>query len=132
MLTKKDKQEIRQLFAEEFAKALTRTILMERGPRKQGDPEGKRSVEERWNLIDFIAGYIPYLESALRGMQEDVDHAKNDVTLNTGHIDAIGKILIDLESPILSLADLGDRIKQIQERQPARLLTEEIKGESSP
>ena len=113
MLSTRDKKEIRRLFVEEFAKAFTRTIQLERGPRKQGDPQEKRVVEEVWNLIDFIAGYMPYLEGALRGMQEAVDLAKNDVALNTARIEAIGKTLLDLQAPLLGVADLSDRIKQI-------------------
>ena len=75
MLSKKDKTEIRTLIGEEFSKALTRTIEVERCPRKQGDPV-KAVKDEAWNIIDFITGYFPYIEGALRGVQDDAHDAK--------------------------------------------------------
>lgn len=53
MLTKKDKREIREIIQEELKTALFRKITIERGPRKQGDPE-KAIKEEDWNILDVI------------------------------------------------------------------------------
>jgi hypothetical protein len=108
MLNKKDKEQIREIFREEFARALTRTLELERGPRKQGDPQEKRIVEEPWNLIDFMAGYLPYLEGAIRGTQETTDTLKNNVAQNTERLEAIGQVLIDMERSVEAIATLSD------------------------
>jgi len=122
MLSKKDKEEIKVLFAEEFNKAMTRIITVERGPRKQGDPE-KVVKEEEWNILDWIAGYIPYLEGALRGMQEDIDHTKNELSHNSEKLQAIGQTLIDMEQAALSLADFSTKLKELGfTKQPKKLI----------
>jgi len=105
MLTKKDKEEIRQIFKEELREALFRTVTIERGPRGPGDPE-KVIKEEQWHVLDFLAAYMPKIEAALRGMQKDVDQAKNKVLSIKQFIDvvttsAIGKIT-DAQSPRIS------------------------------
>jgi hypothetical protein len=105
MLSKKDKDEIRAVIRDEISAALTRRVRVERGPRKQGDPQEKRVVEEEWNLIDYIAGYMPYVEGAIRGVQEDVDNAKNDVT-------RMAKVLLTLEQSFYQIAALADGIRE--------------------
>jgi hypothetical protein len=125
----KDKAEIRQIVSEELVArtselvrgvireelkaALFRTITIERGPRQQGDPE-KVVKEEQWNVLDFLAAYLPKLEGALRGLQEDTDKTKNRVSESVARLEAIGGILLGMESAAKTLAALSDRIKQGQ------------------
>jgi hypothetical protein len=122
MLNKKDKEQIREIFREEFARALTRTLELERGPRKQGDPEEKRVVEERWNLIDFIAGYVPYLEGAIRGMQETTDLLKNNVDSNNKALEAVGNTLLGMEDSAKHIARLSDLLKALEHPGASRLI----------
>ena len=129
MFSKKKKQEIRQMFREEFAKAFTRTLMMERGPRKQGDPEEKRLVEENWNLIDFIAEYVPRIEGAIRGMQETIDRLKNNINQNNEKLEFVGKALIDMEQAANSVALLSDRLKQLPEYSKPKVI--ELKRDES-
>lgn len=119
----KDKQEIidgmvartsslvREIIREELKAALVRMVTVERGPRQQGDPE-KVIKEEEWNLLDFMAAYLPKIEGALRGMQEDTDKTKNRVAESVQRLEAIGSILLGMESAAKALAALSDEIKE--------------------
>jgi len=115
MLTKKDKAAIQDLIREELSLALNRKITVERGPRQQGDPE-KVIKEEDWNILDFLAIYLPRIEGSMRGMQEDLDKAKCDISIGNERIGAIGNILIGMENAAKQLAEFSDNIKMIKSR----------------
>jgi len=107
MLTKADKKWIEEL----VIKTLTRTVVIERGPRKQGDPE-KVIKEEEWNMIDYALSYPSRIEAALRGVQEDVDKMKNRIAVMQGQIQIVGDTLIAMEENARKLAMLSDRVEQ--------------------
>jgi len=113
MLRKKDKEAIRQLFREELAAALTRTLMIERGPRTQDDPEEKRIVEENWNVLDYMTSLIPYIEGALRGMQATLDLQKNNIDRNNAKLEAVGQALLDMEQSARMIAALSDRLRTL-------------------
>jgi hypothetical protein len=113
MLTQNDRNAIRTMIQEELKLALCRKITIERGPRAQGDPE-KVVREEEWNVLDFMAIYMPKIEGALRGMQEDVDHAKNTVATTEAKIDTIGAVLINMEKAAKMLASASDRFRLLK------------------
>lgn len=115
MLSKKDKEEIRKLFAEEFNKAMTRKILVERGARKQGDPE-KKTVEEEWNVLDWLVGYLPYVEGAIRGVQKDVDSTKNKSVNMLKGIEVVSHILLGQEKGIKKLVEFSNWVEDNQKR----------------
>jgi len=95
-MSKKLEQTIRRIVQEELHQALHRTITIERGPRQQEDSE--RVVrDEEWHVLDFLAAYLPKIEGALRGMQEDVDHVKNEAVMNTKKLQVIGETLLIAE-----------------------------------
>jgi len=54
--------------------ALQREISFEDGKSKPG-----RVVEktEKWNVLDWLVKYLPYVESAVRGCQSDSAQARN-------------------------------------------------------
>lgn len=114
MLTKNDKQAIRTMIQEELKDALCRKVTIERGPRQQGDPE-KVIKEEEWNVLDFMATYLPRIEAALRGMQEDVDKAKNGVAAQREQITAISSVLLTMEVSAKRLAAFSDQVRQLDE-----------------
>ena len=113
MLTQNDRNAIRAMIQEELKAALCRKITIERGPRAQGDPE-KVIREEEWNVLDFLAVYLPKIEGALRGMQEDVDKTKNSVAGTSAKVSAIGNSLLGMEKAAKMLAVAADRIKQLK------------------
>ena len=115
MLSKKDKKEIRTLFAEEFNKAMTRKITVERGTRKQGDPESK-TVEEEWNVLDWMVGYFPYVEGAIRGVQTDVERAKNRSSDTLEGMKVISHILLGQEKGIKKLVEFSNWVENNQKR----------------
>lgn len=107
-------QKIREIVRQELNLALQRTITIERGPEKQGDPE-KVVREENWHILDFLCAYMPRLEGALRGMQEDVDQTKNRVAENTDRLVAVGNVLIGMEDQTRALVELTDVARGISE-----------------
>jgi len=110
MLSKGDKEAIREIVRGELKEALCRMITIERGPRQQGDAE-KVVREEQWNVLDFMAAYAPRIEAALRGMQEDVDRTKNNVAGVVDRINAIGSTLLGMEQAACRLADASGKVK---------------------
>lgn len=113
MLTQNDRSAIRALIQDELKLALCRKITIERGPRTQGDPE-KVIKEEEWNVLDFMAVYLPRIEGALRGMQEDVDKTKNTVAKTEEKIETVGKILLNMEQAAKMLAAASDQIRLLK------------------
>lgn len=105
-MTKKDKEEIRKIIQEELKAALVRTVMVERGARKQGDPE-KVVKEEEWNVLEWFVVYAPLIEGALRGMQGDVSKVANKVDIQGVQIEALGNILIGMEDAAKKIAKLG-------------------------
>ncbi len=79
MLSKKDLQAIRLIIQEELTALVMRDVVMEKAPRKPGDPP-KHTEKLTVNVIDEIAKYMPYVEGAVRGMQADVEQNTNSVT----------------------------------------------------
>jgi len=96
MLSKKDKAEIRLIIQEELKDCFGRTVQMEKGPRKQGDPEVRVETEDI-DIVSALLIYLPRIEAALRGTQEDVDQTKN-------RVNAMGEALIAFEAPLAKLA----------------------------
>lgn len=129
MITKKDEQKIKNIIREELKEALFRKITIERGPDKQGDPE-KRVAEEEWNVLDFLAVYLPKVEGALRGAQADVDRTKNQVLKQNKQIEAVGNTLLSMEGSAMELAKLSDVIKKLKLPSPVSVSTEFIENES--
>ena len=121
MLSKKDKQEIRNIIKEELADALTRKINIERGPEKQGDPE-KVIKEEEWSFVDFWFGYAPKIEAALQGTHADVNKCTNKTAecVNqlghlTNNIEVVNSILVSNEQSMKKIAHFGGWIEDAQE-----------------
>ena len=127
MLSKNDKKDIRALFAEEFSKAMTVKIKYEKGPRKQGDPE-KVEVEEEWNILAWLAQYIPYLEGAMRGMQSDTNKVTNQTVKMLEGVRAMSEILIEAEKGFKSLGEFNNAMKLLGPV-PDRAKALEIEGE---
>lgn len=107
MLSKKDREDIRALFAEEFNKAMTWKFKYEKGPRKQGDPE-KLEVEEEWNIFAWLAQYIPYLEGAMRGMQADTNKMTNAATKALEGIKAMSELFTENEKGFKALGEFNN------------------------
>ncbi len=105
--------EVKEVLQKELRDLVMREIEVEKGPRKQGDPEVKRIVKEDWNVIDYMAGYIPYLEGALRGVQADTDSAKNTSAKALEGIKAMAEILETTHKSITAIANFADDLRQL-------------------
>ena len=110
ILNKEDKEDIRKIIQEELKASLVRTVTVEYGPRKQGDPEKVIKTEE-WNVLDWFAVYAPKIEAALRGLQADVDRTVNSVDRQDFKIDTIGQVLLSMEQSAKTIAMLSDNIR---------------------
>jgi hypothetical protein len=115
----KDIEQIRQIVREELQAALSRTITVERSARQQGEIE-KKTVEEQWNILDWMVYYMPYIEAALRGGQETTDHVKNGMTGLQGKIDALGQTMISLHDAARHIVHIGQAL-EVVEHQPHAL-----------
>ena len=113
MISKKDELRLREMIQQELKAALYRRITIEKGPRKQGDPE-KTVTEEEWNVLDFLCVYLPKIEAALRGMQEDLDHTKNNLAANNNALKVVGEALMSMESSAKRLAQFSDLVQEKQ------------------
>ena len=74
MLSKRDKEFIRTIFREEMSLVFKRILRIEISPRKPGDPP-KHEKEMEVNILDELVKYLPYVEGAIRGCQEDSNKA---------------------------------------------------------
>ena len=108
------KTEVRKVFQKELRDLVMRDLEIEKGPRKQGDPDVKRIVTERVNVIDFIAMYLPGVEGALRGVQEDTDSAKNTSAKALEAVKAMAEILETTHKSIVAIASFANEIGQLQ------------------
>jgi len=108
MLSKRDREEIQKIVQDELKNALFRTITIERSARQQNEPE-KVIRDEEWNVLDFLATYIPRIEGALRGLQEDVDKMKNHVATNNKNLEIVGKTLLSMEKAARILAIVAEK-----------------------
>jgi len=108
-MKEKDELRLREMIQQELKAALYRTITIEKGPEKQGDPE-RVIKEEEWNVLDFFCVYLPKIEAALRGMQEDIDHTKNNLAANNEALKMVGETLIAMEQSAKKLAQFSDMI----------------------
>ena len=111
-MNKKDKGILRDIVRQELESALCREITVERGPRKNGDPE-KTLDMVRGSVLDFLAEYLPRIEGALRGLQADINRTNNRVTGQVKKIDLLGQTLVDLEQPIRQISGFSDELRRL-------------------
>lgn len=117
MLSKKDKNWIKEAIREEFKEALLCEITVEKGPRKPEDLE-KHYETEKANVLHFLAKYLPYLEGAARGLQEDVNKTNNKIdglmVDLPEKLKLVANILIDNEDTIVKLAQFVKMLENDQ------------------
>ena len=112
MLSKKDLENIRGLIQEELKALVFRDIVMECGPKKPGDPEGKTQKEMTVNILDMMAEYLPRTEGALRGVQADINTCTNTLTTESNRIEAMGNALLSFQTPIMGIANIAAQLEQ--------------------
>lgn len=116
-------QEFGQLVLNVVNSAVSREMNMEKGPRKQGDPE-KVIVRETVNVISLLADYIPRVEASMRGMQADVDLAKTNIHLNNDQLSLMVGILLGLENPLKTICGFADQVRILAERHNSGMIGE--------
>jgi hypothetical protein len=116
MLSQKDKEWIRKAIQEEFKEALLCkaiqeefkeallcNITVEKAPRKPDDIEKHYETEEI-NVLHFLARYLPFVEGAIRGIQEDANKTNNSISGLPEKLELISNILIDNKDVTIKLA----------------------------
>ncbi|EGJ51795.1 hypothetical protein [Desulfocurvibacter africanus] len=115
---------VREVVQDELKAALVRSITVQKGPDKQGDPQQRVETVEV-SVLDFLAKYLPDIEGRLLGMQADVDCARNRVAELSGQVQAVGRTLVALEQPMRRVAAFSDAcrpaLEAVAEPQRAQL-----------
>jgi hypothetical protein len=101
---------LRRIIREELALALNRTITVEKGPEKPGDPE-KRIETQEINVLDFMAQYLPQIEGRLLGAQADINKVTAAAETQGAQLRAIGGALLSMERAARSVGELSDTIR---------------------
>lgn len=104
---------MRRIIREELAEALNRTITVELGPDKPGDPE-KRIETKEVNVLDFLAQYLPQVEGRLLGAQSDINKTNAIFEEQGRQLQAIGGALLGMERSAKSVAELSDIIRALE------------------
>lgn len=65
---------IGQIVIKAVNQALAREIQFE---DRKADPGNPKIKTENWNVLDWLCKYLPSLEGAMRGVQNDADQARN-------------------------------------------------------
>lgn len=114
MLSEKDKEwikeAVKEVLQEELKALVLREVIMEKGPRNQGDTDGVVKEKKIINTIDMIAHYLPFVEGALRGVQEDTNRTANAVSLQVLKIEGMGKTLISMQNVARVIGKLASAI----------------------
>ena len=121
MLTKKDKQDIKDMVREAVREELTVEMTLEKHrDETTGLPLAKPEIKtERVFLPAFIVQTLSYNEGAFRGLQEDISKRNQSVDALAERLEAVGRVLIDLQEPIMKVAD-ESRTKRGQNSLPDR------------
>ena len=111
------KEELRKIIREEVEKALTVKVTWEKRQNADGTPLAHPEVKTvDSNLCELLHHYIPRIEGAIRGIQQDMDKTKENLaTFSESHIqmrkamESVGRIMIAAESSIKELADFSKK-----------------------
>ena len=102
MLSKKDLQAIRLIIQEELKELVMDEWVMSIGKNQDGTPE--HTEKRKVNVLHETAKHIINNSAAIRGMQEALDHNKNNVA-------KLGNALLSFEKPLINLADAAQRLE---------------------
>jgi hypothetical protein len=113
------KEDLRKIIREEVEKALTVKVTWEKKQNDDGTPLAHPEIKTtESNLCELLHHYIPRIEGAIRGMQEDIDKTKeNLVTFSESHIEmrkameSVGRIMIAAESSIKEIMDFSKKTR---------------------
>jgi hypothetical protein len=102
---------MRHLIHEEFLSALFREITVQRAARGSGEVDGKieKSTE---NVLDMLVRWLPFTEGALRGSQEDINKATNQMNKTSGKVDQLGETLISMQDSVETMARFAVALKE--------------------
>jgi hypothetical protein len=107
MLSKSDKDFIRQAIREEVKRALTVKVRFEkRRDLKTGQPLAVPEIEVKDVFLpEHWVEFLPFYEGAIRGSQEQVCNLQTTQAKNTEAIAAIANILTGAETSILAFIE---------------------------
>lgn len=130
MLSKNDKKWLKEAIESEIKSALTVKCKFERKrDPKTGQPLAVPEIEVR--DVYLPAHWIelqPFLEAALRGVQETADKAKNNAAKSADATAAIAGILLGMEAPIKSIGQLTAVLNKRIEQGPVKGFLEDGAG----
>lgn len=133
MLTKSDKQFIRDVIKQEVEAALTVEWTIEKvRDDKTGQPLAVKETKTENIFIpaEFIR-MMPYLEAAIRGVQQDIEKNNNKINDMGNQIQVVGSVLVQNEESLKCIAAISDHIKQLKLNSPKLIDVIEVDNESS-
>jgi hypothetical protein len=111
-----NERKLKALISEAVEEALTVEITWEkRHDENTGVPLAAPELrKEKIFLPAFLTQHLKFQEGAFRGLQEDVSKKNNEISELTKKVNAIGNVLIGMESSAKRLAGFSDAIRLLQ------------------
>lgn len=115
MLSKKDKEWIEETFRmairKECRAALYREITLVKKGRHPEDPEIREETRTA-NILDVFVEYLPLVEGALRGLQEDCNKANNKSLVTNQAIEQMAQIFMSHEKTMKTIAEFSEALRE--------------------
>jgi len=110
MLSKKDKEWIREAIKSSIIEALTMKVDYEKvRDEKTGQPLAKpERITRDVFLPVWLVEYLPYTEGALRGMQSTIDKADGE---RLAQLSNVVNVIMAAENSLKTIASISDRVK---------------------
>lgn len=115
MLTKKDKEYLKEEIKNAVVEALTVPIVLEKHrDDKTGQPLATpQIIQKEVFLPSYITEILPYHEGALRGMQENMDKEGQRLEKAIKAVELMSSILNGYQESILLTAEVSKNLKTI-------------------
>lgn len=128
MLTKGDKEFIREAIREEVVEALTIEWTLEKvRDEKTGQPLAVKELKKEKVFIPSVfIQLMPYLEGAMRGVQKDIEKNNDKINSMERKVNVVGDILIQTEQSLRCLAALSDHVKKLGLNSPKQIDVNEV------
>lgn len=110
-----NEKKLYKLIKQAVTEALTVEVTMEKvKDDKTGLPLAvKETTTKDVFLPSMLVELFPFYESAIRGMQEDLNKNNNKINNLEDKIKSVGNIMIQTENSLKCIAAMSDHIKQI-------------------
>lgn len=105
---------LKEIVAKELRTALTIRVRWEkRRDEKTGQPLATPEIVEKEEYLPaFIVTYLPYVEGALRGMQETTDRVKNGMGEDRAVLANVASVMLQVEDALRVLVGSASTVQR--------------------